>query len=207
VTVIAFGDSHALSAGGVPGVVVAHAGAVTLNRLGRDGQPTALLTEATDGHVGSDDAVLVFAGEIDVRGQVWKQVHEHGRSSPRVIEGLVDSAVRCALELRSLGLVVAFCAVIPPSEAPIHHPEWAHIQATYPFHGSLPERVVWDRMLNAGLTEAMPYIGVKVFDPYGPFTAPDGSLDRAACADVVHLSWNLGRQAFAPIVAELEGRT
>lgn len=205
--VFAFGDSHTRCASDTGGFCSAYVGPVTLNRLGRPGEASRLLREAVRpawsplrrmrrilgiSSLKKGDAVLVIAGEIDVRCHVEVQTRERGRTLKEVLEDLGDSAARSTEELRAaFPIRVFFCSIIPPT-AGEENPEW-------PFRGTLAERSEWTARLNEILRSKLAGVGVSILDPYSSFRGEDGTLLAKFRDESVHLANAFGPIAFGPL--------
>lgn len=190
--VVSAGDSHAGVAHGRAGdTFVASLGPVTMHRAGRPGELRALL----DGWVRArrpgwaavgaaacarNDVLLLHFGEIDVRCHIADHLDEE-EGAQGTVGALALGLVRAAEGIRSdLGCQVVVCAVVPTS-VQVDDP-------SFPYRGSVEERVRWTRMLNAALQEACAGTGVEYLGAAEQFAGADGTMRADASGDGIHVA-------------------
>jgi len=178
--IIVFGDSHSeFCFSGVARCAPHLLGFHTMHRIGRDG--LGILDIRNHGVRDGDTAVFIF-GEIDVRLHIGRQRDEQGRNPDEIIADLVTRYFRTIVENArnnpKVRLIVS--SVVPPSERTPYEVQ--------PKHGTLSDRVLFARRLNARIRRECGGHGFGHLDLFTPFALDDGSMNPAFCRDTVHVS-------------------
>ena len=128
------------------------------------------------------DSLLVFCfGEVDCRFHIQNQINL-GRQEDAIIDELVSAYL--SVINRSVGHVVVV-AVIPPTRQCDYEAKNGPITHHLPFLGTDEARVRYTRKMNARLSA-----NALFFDPYPPYTRPDGCLKFDLSDGNVHIGDN-----------------
>lgn len=167
---------------------------LTLHRFGRDGEAIRLVENFFQ-QPNDQIILLIVLGEIDVRCHIKPQL-ESGRELKEIVDTLSQGALYGIASIAARwGIISGFCGVIPPIEHEDH--------PGFPRRGTIQERVSYQQALNDSLWLTLVSAGVPFFEPYGPFTEPDGTLRPADSDGTVHLSRGCGHPVFGPIASRL----
>lgn len=175
------GDSHsrAFSSSSDPKCVVHWVGPKTMFGLRK---PTAVngapLDACSLGAVAGEGALFVF-GEIDVRVHIGRVRDREKRTLEDIVADLVEHYLNAVERSAQKGVRCAVAAVLPPSEKGLN--------ASYPFYGSLGERVEIQRVLNQHLRAACKERGLLFLDYVDFYANSDGSLNHAFSDGHVHI--------------------
>ena len=160
----------------------------TMFRIGRDNQ----IVNFNSSHLSKDTVFCLVYGEVDVRGHVGKQVH-YGRHHENVCKELVDAYFRTIqrniLEYKAIVLV----AISPPTAMKDHSQCNIHSEAIggpIPFVGTDSDRVIYRIRINELLEEGCSKYGFHFFNPYEPYTRPDGTLKYEFSDKCIHVFEN-----------------
>lgn len=154
---------------------------VTMHRVGRDS--LAFLNIADHGVKNEDTVVYVF-GEVDVRCHIGKQRDQTKKDIDEIIDTLASNYIKTICENRRefkhIFSVVA--SVIPPIEGA------GRTSPTYPFYGTLADRIIITQKLNIRLKELCVANNLIFLDIYHLFCTNEGSLNPELADAAVHIN-------------------
>lgn len=190
--IFVFGDSHAeFCFSAIPRCRAHRLGSMTMHRVGRDG--LAAVDARSFG--APDGAALVFLfGEVDVRAHILRQRDEAGRALEEIIATLCRNYVQtCCLNRDVVPQSrVVICSLVPATSSPVNK--------ALPMYGSLAERIIVTRQINAVLAELCGQNGLHFLKIAHYFSDRCGALSRGMSDGVVHI-----RQDYSDIIEyELE---
>ena len=161
----------------IPLCIVHYLGPVTMHRIGRDGYPIEN-TEVKEG-----DIVIFAFGEIDARCHILKQTEFAGKSIDETIDILANNYLRAILKCRFSyqELIFMVYSVTSPIDLGFNYQE-------FPYYGSLDNRVIVTKKLNAKLSLLCEKFDVAFIDVYDHFAIEDGSLNPLLSDGNVHIS-------------------
>lgn len=147
-----------------------------MHRIGRDGLSTK------NRGVKEGDIVIFAYGEIDVRCHINKQINQHSRSLDAVIDTLASNYVHAILHNRSCynDLICMIYSVTPPRDG-LNNPD-------FPCSGTIEDRVIATKQLNAKLSELCAQHDILFIDVYDHYALADGTLNLALSDESVHIS-------------------
>lgn len=151
---------------------------ITMHRVGREGLAKFNLKRFS---VQENDTVIFVFGEIDVRCHIGKQRDIYKRDLNEIIETLVKNYFNTIVANKMLydNLVCIVFNVIPPCNGVYN--------AEYPYYGSLEDRVIITRKLNAELQKAGRELNIPILDIYDIYCASEGVLNYALSDDFTHI--------------------
>lgn len=191
-----FGDSHASACfDRFADADIYWLGPMTMHRVGRDG--AAFVEQHVPASEPQDLFVFVF-GEIDVRCHVGRIAEQKGLSVEAVARDLVKrfiAKVEKAMKGRSGRVVI--CSVVPPSTF--------SGDPDYPTHGTLPDRVAIQTMLNQLLCSSAEAAGFFYLDFARFYADGRGALRIGRSDGAVHIGLDHTkpiRDALAQLIGE-----
>jgi hypothetical protein len=185
-----YGDSHAAATFRGMGIDRSQS-SKTMHGVGRRGVPNFNASDHTK------DSIAVFCfGEVDCRCHIQRQINL-GRREDDVIQELVDAYLATVNQSVGTNVVVA---VIPPTRQADYESVNGPITHHLPFVGTDEDRVRFTRKVNDRLAKHPLF-----FDPYAPYTRPDGCLNFALSDGTVHIKDNSLVKAQWERVKLLEG--
>ena len=178
-SIAVFGDSHSVIYQFITlpdkKIDVTYLGPWTMNRIGRDGVPDKIF----DSKIKPDILMAVF-GEIDIRCHILKQADTLKQTTQAVIDKLVDEFFTALLKAASKYKVkIIIRGVVPPTDVK-ENPE-------FPIYGTLQQRVLATKALNAKLAEMASKTGMHFLDVYTEFATEDGTLRKDFSDSNVHI--------------------
>jgi len=201
--IIIYGDSHAkfnFENLTVPGHDVFNffQSNITMYRIGRDN----IILNFDTSHLGNNNTFIFSYGEIDVRYHIHKQI-VLGRNESDIIDHLVISYLTTIQNNITSYHKIIISAILPPKDidATIDPENYTN---TYPFMGSIEERVRYQQKINHVLKTKCYDFGFLFFDPFSPYTNENGSLLFALSDFDVHVGDNqLILDSFVETIAPL----
>jgi hypothetical protein len=154
-------------------------GSRTMHRVGRDGL-VGLNIKNLGVHEG--DVVVFLFGEVDVRCHIGRQRDEKVREQSEVINTLANAYIETLASNKKLytNIVCFVCSITPPCDRGYN--------SSYPFYGSLSERVSITQELNNSLKECSRKHGIHFLDVYSIYAQDDGSLGLAVSDGIIHIN-------------------
>jgi hypothetical protein len=153
-------------------------GPVTMHRIGRDG------INVKDYDVKENDLAVFFFGEIDVRCHIGVQRDKKSRQLDEIIETLTENYLSSIManknQFNSIHLIV--CSIVPPSDRAFN--------PTFPFYGTLEDRVSITIKLNDVLKIKCEKNNIGFIDIYNHYSLITGELDQSKSEDGVHIHFN-----------------
>lgn len=198
-----YGDSHAIFS--FKRLTLFHENhgtpSVTMHRIGRD----KYVVNAQPAKHQSDSTVVVCYGEVDCRCHVQRQI-DQGRLEDEVLRELAD-AYFATLD-RGLSVVrhVVVVGIIPPTECREHEAIHGPITHAFPFVGTDTDRARYTAKMNRLLEEHCRTRAPRFvyFNPYLPYTRPNGCLRHEYSDTNVHLGDNAAfLRAFENLMQQL----
>jgi hypothetical protein len=160
----------------------------TMFRIGRDNQ---IINFKSD-HLSKDRIFCLAYGEVDVRGHIGRQVH-YGRHHETVCKELVDAYFltikRNITEFKAIIIV----AISPPTAQADHEQCKIHSEdagGPIPFVGTDSDRIIYRNRMNELLKEECYKNNYLFFNPYEPYTRPDGTLKYELSDNCIHIGQN-----------------
>ena len=144
-----------------------------MHRIGRDGIDCPELKKR--------DAAIFAFGEIDVRCHIGKQRDLHNRSLEEIIETLVKSYIASIKSVRDRHDQVVYIIfnIVPPTND-CYNP-------SFPFYGTIEDRVHITQLLNSRLKKACNEFGFLFLDVNSFYATPFGTLNRELSDKCVHI--------------------
>ncbi len=182
-----FGDSHAHYNFARCGNATVHwMGPWTMHRVGRDGAVFVIHMAQP----GPEDRIVLTFGEIDVRCHLIRIARQEQRNIEAMIETLVDrylAAIQTAMDIFQRTPRIGILGTVPQMDAIIPNPET-------PSFGSLQDRTVVRRWLNAALRRRCADHGFQYIDVPRCYEAKDGSLRLGMSDGHAHIAKDHARQ-------------
>lgn len=188
--ILIYGDSHANSNFKnliVPGynVLNFYQSNITMYRIGRDNTIINFDTQ----YLSTKNTFIFSYGEIDVRYHIHNQINR-GRNEDDIIDHLVTSYfITIQNNITSYNKII-ISAILPPKNIDATVDPENYTQ-TYPFLGSIVERVRYQQNINRVLRTKCLDFGFLFFDPFPSYTNENGSLLFALSDSDVHVGNNL----------------
>lgn len=176
------GDSHAFSFQNIENCVIHHLGPVTMHRIGRDG------INIKDYDVNENDYVVFFFGEIDVRCHIGIQRDKHKRDIEEITNTLANKFVLSILKNQEQFENIHFIiySVVPPTNA--------HYNPTFPFYGTLEDRIIIAKKLNSVLKNLCKLNKIGFIDIYNHYSLQNGEMNPSMSEDAVHIHFNCNNE-------------
>jgi hypothetical protein len=174
------GDSHSREFSQIPGCVIQWIESVTMHRVGRDGFSAIYLPAF--GVKEEEVAVFTF-GEIDARCHIGRQRDLFNQNVDDVIETLAIKYLNTILQNRLLynKVTCIVYSVTPPTYR-------GGCNLELPFYGSIEDRIMITKKLNARLADLCAQVGILFLDVYNDYAGPDGTLNTALSDGSVHIN-------------------
>ncbi|MDP1879507.1 MAG: hypothetical protein Q8K60_01045 [Parachlamydiaceae bacterium] len=127
--------------------------------------------------------ILVFAfGEIDVRCHIGKQRDINERDLDEIIETLAINYINRILlnQWQYMPLLCIVYSVIPPTDI-CFNPD-------FPFYGTIEDRIMISKKLNARLAALCSQVKIEFLDVYDEYANLDGTLNTQYSDGCVHIN-------------------
>lgn len=176
-----FGESHAEvfnSFGNELSIFVHHLPAITMHRIGRDG---LRLINFKEHGIKEHDVVVFVSGEVDVRCHIGKQRDLLGRKLDEIIDTLAKNYFSTILANKSMYqdvLCIVYC-VVPPCDRVYN--------ASFPFYGTLEDRVDISLRLNKKLFQYGEKYGIQTLDVFNFYCDSRGMLRSDISDGGIHI--------------------
>lgn len=177
-TVHVIGDSHSMEFFHIPGCKVYWLGPITMHRVGRDG---LCFLNIKNLQILEGQTVVFAFGEIDVRCHIGKQRDQQVRNLDEIIETLAIQYLHTILlnKAQYKDLTCIVYSVTPPTNQ--------EFNPSFPFYGTLQDRIFIAKKLNARLAELCEQTGLEFLDVYQDYANIDGSLNPVYSDGGVHI--------------------
>jgi hypothetical protein len=169
-------------------------GPKTMYSIGRDG---LAVLNIKNFNVSEKEIVIFVFGEIDVRVHIGKQRDQYHKLLDEILLSLVKNYFNTIILNKSnyKNITCMVMSVLPPINQ-CYNP-------SFPFYGSLEDRIEITRNLNAKLKKMCHKTNIEFFDVYDLFATPEGALNVQLSDGCVHVNKHYNKLVKDRLIGQL----